>query len=226
MTITEGTRIRVDGVRNEPLRGDRLAVFHEVTGHAPWTVPLLTRYAAFDPQGFFDSTTVAALCSRYAKARPALFTEAQRRTLVVAATVHDVGKTEIKHEDVTSVHVYSAEERLAKLSGHVEAGYTMTVTHDKQVALIIAGHHLKQDDRGSYPSATEVWVQTDDPFIELARDVVRVADRVDALRTARSYKPEWTVEQTRESLLAQGFENEMVDFMLQAYDQLNGEALA
>jgi hypothetical protein len=193
-----------------------------------WLDPLLTEYNEHFPAGAEDSIVVSGMIHEYTKEHPESYTTEEGLIVVSAGATHDVGKVRVPKDDLNSNVVYTKEERMQKLAKHVEEGFLMIVGGDtvadvnladidhakRKTALIMGGHHFNQDDRGSYPPANTPWLQTDDPFVLENRKVLIVADRVDALRTERSYKRSFTEKETVDSLAKQGFEGELVDFML------------
>jgi hypothetical protein len=212
---------------------------HQIPGVAdalnalPWLDPILVKYFRHFPEGAVDSLRVGVMVYSYAEAHPDKYDKERTLTLTAAGLAHDGGKPDVLKEDLGSDQVYTREERMVKLAHHVEAGVRRVIGQDDageidytgvdaarvRVALIGGGHHLNQDDRGSYPPENTSWLQTDDPTILEDREVLQIADRVEAQRSARSYKKSFSEEETQANLRAQGLEGEIVNFMLAEFNR-------
>lgn len=179
---------------------------------------------------------------RYAsnKGIPKKEREKFRDTLKLAAKCHDVGKVAIPDKILKKNGPLTDEER-AIMKGHTCIGaqiFTPTESELDVMARDVCLHHHDRWDGGSkgYPGRFEEYMTfepgapvppVDQVFkgedIPLAARIVAVADVYDALRHMRSYKKEWTCEQTFEEIAnerGKQFDPELVDAFLQIRNRL------
>jgi putative two-component system response regulator len=121
-----------------------------------------------------------------------------RERLMAAAPMHDMGKVG------TPDHVLLKPDRLtsdeqAVMREHARIGERILDDSSSpllQMACEIAGAHHERWDGSGYPRGLA------GEQIPLAARIVAVADVLDALTSARPYKPAWTLDAAREHIAA------------------------
>lgn len=164
-----------------------------------------------------------------------------RDNLKWAAKCHDVGKVAIPDRILKKDGPLTDEER-AVMQGHTLMGAQIFDTIESeldQMAKDVCLHHHEFYDGSArgYPGIADAYLMDFKPGdalpavrptiegeeIPLAARIVSLADVYDALRHMRSYKREWTLEDTVNEIKSQRgkqFDPELVDIFLQIIDRL------
>lgn len=120
-------------------------------------------------------------------------------TLVLAATIHDIGKLDIPREMLGKEWNLQYAERM---QGHVMAGYNMLQPKSSIIAHVVVRHHQFQSN--PYPNAlpelppTLVYFEKN---IENMAELVALADCYDALHRENSLNGKITGAQIKQQLL-------------------------
>lgn len=127
----------------------------------------------------------AAHCSRVGAIAAAIADELgiggiRREELVLAASLHDLGKADLPADVLQKDGPLSPEERKI-MESHVQAGERRAAEFSPVVREIIAQHHERADGRG-YPRRLA------GEAIRLEARVVAVADAFDAMTSDRCYR--------------------------------------
>jgi len=163
-----------------------------------------------------------------------------RNALKQAAKCHDVGKVAIPDQILKKNGPLTDEERNVMKAHTILGAQIFTPPEsdvDKMAIDVCLNHHQFYDGnpRG-YPGKLENYMdfKPGDPIpnvmeplagedIPLAARIVSLADVYDALRHMRSYKKEWTLEDTVNEIKSQRgkqFDPELVDIFLKILDRL------
>lgn len=122
----------------------------------------------------------AHLVSRIAKRMG--FSESEQRTLVLAATLHDIGKIGVPESILTKPGILTAEEMaIMRLHPVISANILEPVSGMEEVAQMVRHHHERWDGKG-YPdglAGTE---------IPLGSRILALADTVEAMSARRHYR--------------------------------------
>jgi putative nucleotidyltransferase with HDIG domain len=123
-----------------------------------------------------------------AVARELGWVEEQAQALRVASLLHDVGKMSVAPEILNKPGRLNAEES-ARVRLHVEAGYAVLkdIPFPWPIAEVVRQHHERMDGSG-YPRGLK-----GDKILPMAR-VLAVADVLDGMTSARSYRPALELE--------------------------------
>ena len=123
-------------------------------------------------------------------------TPAETRQMSLAATMHDVGKIAVPDAILLKPGALTPEER-REMEQHAERGRRIlsgSASPVMRLAAEIAGSHHERWDGTGYPQGLT------GEAIPLSGRMVAVADVFDALISARSYKPAWSLERARAHL--------------------------
>lgn len=163
-----------------------------------------------------------------------------RDTLKLAAKCHDVGKVAIPDKILKKPGPLSPDER-AVMQGHTCIGaqiFTPVESYLDEMARDVCLHHHAYYDGSTrgYPGKYDDYMSFEPGMsvpkgntmlkgeeIPLAARIVSLADVYDALRHNRSYKKEWTLEDTIQEIKNQSgsqFDPELVEAFLQIIDRL------
>jgi len=114
--------------------------------------------------------------------------EEQVQPLWVASLLHDVGKMTVPQKILNKPGQLNAEE-FAQVKLHAEAGYAMLndIPLPWPIAEAVRQHHERMDGSG-YPKGLK-----GDEILPMAR-VLAIADVLDAMTSARSYRPAMELE--------------------------------
>ena len=139
------------------------------------------------------------------------------RLIYLAAPMHDVGKIGVSDAVLLKPGRLTSEER-ALIEMHTLFGEEIlsgSASRLIQIAREIAGsHHERWDGRG-YPRGLK------GTQIPLAGRIAAVADVFDALTSQRAYKPAWTLEEARATIVegsAGRFDPDSVEAFLRCWD--------
>ena len=142
-----------------------------------------------DEYTFVHTVNVSILASALAQAvglKPAPIDD-----LVVAALLHDIGKRVIPKQILHKPGRFTDEEqKLVRMHPEEGARILLCTRGLPELAAIVAYEHHLRLDGGGYPAVATGW------RINLASQIVHVADVFDALRTHRSYKQALPLEQS------------------------------
>ena len=143
------------------------------------------------------------------------------RGLRIAALLHDIGKIAVPPEILNKIAPLTPEE-LGQIRQHVEAGHAIIrhIDFPWPVADAVLQHHERLDGSG-YPQGLA------GDKIGLEARILAVADLVDAMSKARSYRPALGVQAARQTLQGQRgqtLDPGVVDACLAVLDR-QGEAL-
>lgn len=136
-----------------------------------------------------------------------------------AAPMHDVGKVGIR-DAVLQKPGKLSEDEFEEMKEHASIGFSILGTFDRaliNMAATIAHQHHERYDGLGYPAG----LKGDEISIE-AR-IVGIADVLDALLSARIYKPAWEEQRAFEYLReqrGQQFDPELVDLVLAHWDAI------
>jgi putative two-component system response regulator len=141
-----------------------------------------------------------------------------QQVLLEAAKMHDIGKVGIPDHILLKPGKLDPDE-LVIMRRHAEIGYA--VLHDSKSAILEAAatialtHHEKFDGTG-YPNGLK------GEEISLYGRIVPVADVFDALTSVRPYKEAWTLEASRDYIVAESgkhFDPACVSAFISAWDE-------
>jgi putative nucleotidyltransferase with HDIG domain len=123
-----------------------------------------------------------------AVAREMGWDEDQIEAVRVASALHDVGKFIVSQEILNKPGRFTAEE-FAQVKLHPEAGYLILkdISFPWPIAEIVRQHHERMDGSG-YPRGLK-----GDEILPVAR-IVAIADVLDAMTSARPYRPALEIE--------------------------------
>lgn len=212
------------------------------------TISRLVRTAGFrDPKETGEhvervSNFAVEIYDRYADRRniPERERNKYRTCLKQAAKCHDVGKVAIPDRILKKAGPLTEEERNA-MKGHTILGAQIFSPPesevDKMAIDICLHHHQRYDgDPKGYPGKFDDYMNfvpgepvppMTEPLkgedIPLAARIVALADVYDALRHMRSYKAEWTMEDTVNEIKSQRgkqFDPELVDIFVQILERI------
>lgn len=136
-----------------------------------------------------------------------------------AAPTHDVGKVGIR-DAVLQKPGKLSEDEFEEMKEHASIGFSILGTFDRALinmaATIAHQHHERYDGRG-YPAGLK------GKEISIEARIVGIADVLDALLSARIYKPAWEEQRAFEYLReqrGQQFDPELVDLVLAHWDAI------
>jgi putative nucleotidyltransferase with HDIG domain len=141
---------------------------------------------AYDHNTASHQVRVAAIAC--AIARELGWDEEHVHALQVASLLHDVGKMTVSQEILNKPGRLNAEES-AQVNLHPETGYDILkdIPFPWPIAEVVRQHHERMDGSG-YPRGLK-----GDEILPMAR-VLAIADVLDAMRSARSYRPAFDLE--------------------------------
>ena len=150
---------------------------------------------------------------------------AEAELLGHAAVLHDVGKVGIPDRVLRKPGRFDAEERAlmethAVIGAEILAGSSARLI---QLAAVIARSHHERWDGTGYPDRLQ------GEAIPFPARICAVADVFDALLSARSYKPAWSLEDALAELQAERgrhFDPAVIDAFLALVPELDAELLA
>ncbi|GAU78922.1 HD-GYP domain-containing protein [Fusibacter sp. 3D3] len=144
-----------------------------------------------DHYTYQHSKNVKRICAHLAKQLKLSATAT--RHLLLAATFHDIGKTQIPDSILNkNAKLTPAENEIMKK--HVVYSYEIVLKEmDEEVANIILNHHERPDGSG-YPHGLK------DDAITLEASILALADSFDAMTTDRVYKKSKTYEEALSEL--------------------------
>jgi len=136
---------------------------------------------------------IAAIADRIAEAFH--MAPQDRKSLRMAARMHDLGEVAMEREYIKRAGPLTAEERI-DLERHPVIGEqeAARASADRDVQLLVRWHHEWWNGSG-YPDA----LRQDE--IPLAARILRVADSYAALTDARPYRPAFTEETARKQMI-------------------------
>ena len=160
-----------------------------------------------DQDTFDHCVRVAKLCMRLATYTGLNRSEAQ--LLVFSGQMHDVGKVLVPTEILTSSEPLD-DFGFGEIRKHPGTGAQIAkIVGRGDAAGLIVAHHEPGYPRG----------KTRDPEPEsVLKDLLRLADQLDALRSSRPYKPAFGPDQCRRILLQNGFNGALIDLLLPEYE--------
>jgi putative nucleotidyltransferase with HDIG domain len=141
---------------------------------------------AYDQNVASHQVRVAAIAC--ALGREVGWDEQQVQALHVAALLHDVGKLTISQEILNKPGRLDADE-ISQMKLHTDVGYAMVndISFTWPIAEAIRQHHERMDGSG-YPRGLK-----GDEILPMAR-VLAIADVLDAMTSARPYRPALDLE--------------------------------
>lgn len=118
------------------------------------------------------------------------------REVIIAALLHDIGKSNIDHEIIAKPGKLTNEE-FDKIKQHPYIGYQILKRTGGYGANILAGvlFHQEKYDGSGYPTGIA------GKKIPLIARIITVADVFDALTSNRPYRKPWSVAETEEYIL-------------------------
>ncbi len=118
------------------------------------------------------------------------------REVIIAALLHDIGKSNIDHEIIAKPGKLTNEE-FDKIKQHPYIGYQILKRTGGYSANILAGvlFHQEKFDGSGYPTGIA------GKKIPLIARIITVADVFDALTSNRPYRKPWSVAETEEYIL-------------------------
>jgi putative nucleotidyltransferase with HDIG domain len=128
--------------------------------------------------------------------------------LVRAAELHDIGKLLVPDKILEKKEL--SEKEMKIVEQHVVTSYEVVKPFMPKVANIIIGHHRYQEH--PYPDLSLYGPFTLEE-VEQQKNLSLV-DKTDALLSERSYKPAWTISETRSHLISFFGNPELVDFVI------------
>jgi putative nucleotidyltransferase with HDIG domain len=105
-----------------------------------------------------------------------------------AATIHDIGKSEVPAE-VLRAPGELGDEEFARVQEHAIAGARIVATLGDEELTAIVRHHHERFDGGGYPDGLRAGE------IPIGARIVAVADTFDAVTSVRPYRPRLTQSQ-------------------------------
>lgn len=173
------------------------------------TAKLLSWLRAWDEQTYQHSLRTAGYAFQIASQMHMAWQD--RRDLLVAATLHDIGKRTIPQRVLRKSGKLTDEE-YGLIREHAEAGSRILPAHGfpERICDAVRDHHEQPDGNG-YRGCTQP-----------ARyaDIIRVADCLDVMFSGRSYQKPKTREQVEEDLkknAGKSMAKPAVDAALRAY---------
>lgn len=167
-----------------------------------WVRRYLEEIKSFDENLFDHSLRVAASVETMARLQP--ISEKVIKQLIIAALVHDIGKTRLPRELFHIGKLTSAKR--TQLNTHPRIGYRLVARHSREVAAIMVGHHEPTRrypragaDRRSLERAADR--RNHNAQLTILHNLLALADTFDALNSTRSYKTAWPIEKIRMELL-------------------------
>lgn len=145
--------------------------------------------------------------------------EDNKRQLLLAIPLHDIGNSRLPEQLLTKTGPLSDDEKFA-IRQHAEFGYQILKDSRQptiQLAATLARQHHERWDGGGYPDGLT------GNEIQLESRITSLVDATDALFNERVYKPAWPVEKVISVLNSERgkhFEPELVDFVLANLDAL------
>ena len=129
----------------------------------------------------------------------------QQRRLQLAGRVHDLGKLLVPLEILTSQEPLD-DFGVGEIQKHPLIGSLIAeLCGEEETASLVLTHHE--------PGYRRKLVRKGEEETEL-KHLLALADRFDALRSSRSYKPPYNEEECRRILLKEGFEEGVVNFLI------------
>jgi response regulator RpfG family c-di-GMP phosphodiesterase len=152
-------------------------------------------------------------------ARECGWSKEDQYAIEISSPLHDIGKIGIPDTILQAQRGLTAEE-WAIMKGHAEIGYEMLCGSQsrflRMAAEIARGHHEKFDGSG-YP------FNLVGEMIPLEARIVAIADVYDALTSERQYKRAWTVQETKDHMLAESgkhFDPKLLKLFFNCTDEL------
>jgi putative two-component system response regulator len=143
----------------------------------------------------------------------------QCKILEMITPMHDIGKIAISNEILQKPGKLTDDE-YEEVKRHASIGYELFKDSENsllsQAAEVTLYHHEKWDGSG-YP----VGLKGDE--IPINSQIVGICDIYDALRSVRSYKRSWTVEETVEYFNSNKgtlFQEKLVDILVDNIDEI------
>ncbi len=137
--------------------------------------------------------------------------EEEKNTLIKGGVLHDIGKVGIPDKILTKKGKLTAAE-YEIMKKHTEIGYEICqgLNSLREISAIIYSHHEKYDGSG-YPQGLEK------DEIPLLAQIISITDVYDALRSDRSYRKSYSLDQTLEIInreRGKSFNPALVDLFL------------
>lgn len=131
--------------------------------------------------------------------------------LVLAGLLHDIGKLEVNREILTSPHSLDNFGK-RRVQQHSRTGREISISlgMSELVQELVVSHH-----EPGYPRARS---RERDSFFDLKQHL-QLADRLDAIKSRRSYKPEYSDLVCREVLIDEGFREDLIELLLRFYSK-------
>jgi putative nucleotidyltransferase with HDIG domain len=181
--------IRAD--RQSKLRPEKPLLREKVQGQLREALSAVVGVAAFAMEAYDRETArhqIRVATIACAIARELRWDEEQVLALRVASLLHDVGKMTVPQEILNKPGRLNAEES-GQVKLHAEAGYIILkeIEFPWPIAEVVRQHHERMDGSG-YPRGLK-----GDDVLPMAR-VLAIADVLDAMTSARSYRPPLALE--------------------------------
>lgn len=175
---------------------DRIAddILHDISNDSSYLGTQMIALQNFDDYTYKHCLRVAMLsasvCAELGQS------ESQTKETVLAALLHDIGKSNIDHDIIIKPGKLTDAE-FAEIKRHPLIGYEILKKSGKYSPNVLAGvlFHQEKYDGSGYPTGTS---GTNIPII--AR-IITVCDVFDALTSNRPYRKPWSVAETEEYIL-------------------------
>lgn len=141
------------------------------------------------------------------------------KNIVLAASLHDIGKVGVADSILLKAGSLTAEER-KEMQKHCQVGFDILQGSNtnflKMAAQIALDHHERWNGKG-YPNGKK------EKEISIYGQLVAVADVFDALTSQRPYKKPWKYEDAKTEIIKQAgeqFNPEIIEIFIEKFDEI------